>query len=40
LIATVDTGRMARDAGAAVKPLPKKPDPWLRFDNEELWTRF
>ena len=26
------------DAGPQEKPAPKKPKPWNRYDNEELWT--
>src|SRR5262249_10561089 len=32
--------RQAPAAGAEpAKPKPPKRDPWLRYDNEELWTR-
>jgi hypothetical protein len=27
-------------AGPGPAPAPRKPKPWLRLDNEELWTRF
>jgi hypothetical protein len=40
LVSRLDGRHMARPRGPAAPPaLPRKRDPWLRYDNEELWTR-
>jgi hypothetical protein len=40
LVAGLDAGKMARLRGARpAEPGEKRRDPWLRWDNEALWTR-
>jgi hypothetical protein len=38
LISRLDTRHMAGSRAAPEKPAPPRKRPWLRYDNEELWT--
>jgi hypothetical protein len=39
LVSRLDARYMARPRTPKPDPPPRKRDPWLRYDNEELWTR-
>jgi hypothetical protein len=39
LVSHLDAGRRPRRGLDVPAPTPPKRDPWLRYDNEALWTR-